>query len=89
MGTSARHRGARASYADERRAARRAEVAALCSLVVVLLWGACLIPLPAGKAPSLSHAKIKQDGPQHLEKYLLLTCQPFAEIKRGKVSGGA
>ena len=50
MGSSARQRGGRISYADERRAARRAEVAALCSLVVVLLWGACLIPLPAGKA---------------------------------------
>ena len=50
MGSSARQRGGRSSYADERRAARRAEVAALCSLVVVLLWGACLIPLPAGKA---------------------------------------
>ena len=50
MGTSVRQRGTRLSYADERRAARRAEVAALCSLVVVLLWGACLIPLPAGKA---------------------------------------
>ena len=62
MGTSARHRGARLSYADERRAARRAEVAALCSLVVVLLWGACLIPLPAGEA-LLSRAP-KPEKPQ-------------------------
>ncbi len=55
--------------------------------------GAALGSLPHSLAsrqgPFLSHAKIKQDGPQHLEKYLLLTCQPFAEIKRGKVSGGA
>lgn len=52
MGAAARQRSGRATYADERRAARRAEVAALCSLVIVLLWGACLIPLPAGKLPS-------------------------------------
>ena len=49
MGASARQRGGRPSYAEERKAARRAELAALCSLVTVLLWGACLIPLPAGE----------------------------------------
>ena len=48
MGAGVRQRGARLSYADERRAAKRAEIAALCSLVIVLLWGACLVPLPAG-----------------------------------------
>ena len=48
MGAAARQRGVRLSYADERKAAKRAEIAALCSLVVVLLWGACLVPLPAG-----------------------------------------
>ena len=49
MGASARQRGGRPSYAEERKAARRAELAALCSLITVLLWGACLIPLPAGE----------------------------------------
>ncbi len=53
MGTSARHRGARLSYADERRAARRAEVAALCSLVVGAALGS-LPHSPAGRrGPSL------------------------------------
>lgn len=63
MGSSARQRGARLSYADERRAARRAEVAALCSLVVVLLWGACLIPLPAGKASAFLMPDISRRSP--------------------------
>jgi hypothetical protein len=49
MGASARQRGGRPSYAEERKAARHAELAALCSLITVLLWGACLIPLPAGE----------------------------------------
>ena len=55
MGASARQRGGRLSYAEERKAARRAELAALCSLVTVLLWGACLIPLPAGELFHMLH----------------------------------
>ena len=57
MGSSGRQRGGRLSYADERKAARRAEIAALCSLVIVLLWGACLIPLPAGSTLTLETGK--------------------------------
>ena len=85
MGTSARHRGARLSYADERRAARRAEVAALCSLVVVLLWGACLIPLPAGKAPpsdmprSMCRSGEPASHPCRQAWPLSFTCQVLAQ----------
>ena len=38
----------RAGQAEDARTVRRAEFVAICSLFVVLLWGACLIPLPAG-----------------------------------------
>ncbi len=39
----------RASQLEDYRTARRAEVVAICSLFLVLLWGACLIPLPAAR----------------------------------------
>ena len=39
----------RAGQAEDARTVRRAEFVAICSLFVVLLWGACLIPLPAGE----------------------------------------
>lgn len=39
----------RSSQLEDFRTARRAEVVAICSLFLVLLWGACLIPLPAGR----------------------------------------
>ena len=73
MGSSARQRGARLSYADERRAARRAEIAALCSLVVVLLWGACLIPLPAGKASPYHMQGVSTSSPRELMGTLMGT----------------
>ena len=38
----------RQGQVEDARTVRRAEAVAICSLFVVLLWGACLIPLPAG-----------------------------------------
>ena len=46
-GSLARSRS-RPSLPEDVRVVRRAERVALCSLFIVLLWGACLIPLPAG-----------------------------------------
>ena len=46
-GSLARSRS-RPSLPEDIRVVRRAERVALCSLFIVLLWGACLIPLPAG-----------------------------------------
>lgn len=34
---------------EDFRTARRAELVAVCTLFLVLVWGACLIPLPAGR----------------------------------------
>ena len=48
MGSLARSRS-RPSQAEDARTVRRAEGVAICSLFIVLLWGACLIPLPPGK----------------------------------------
>ena len=39
----------RSSQLEDFRTARRAELVAICSLFLVLLWGACLIPLPVGR----------------------------------------
>lgn len=42
-----RTRSRQNQFLEDVRTARRAEAVAICSLFIVLLWGACLIPLPA------------------------------------------